>query len=467
MATGEKSSGPSKALGSLAAILGLIGVVLLGLGLFGVLNTATPNMTGINAGQSVSIKSSGMSLWAEQDVREDTTCTVGEKTMERPTSAYSVDVGDREFFEVARTPSDIDAGSYPVMCQGTDAALYVGPNATRTSAPGIMGNLGLIIGGILLAVAVLLGLGALMTRKKGAKTAAETYQYSSYGTPPGAGQATGHPQQYPDANQPSYGQAPYASGQAQPQSDSGYAQQGQPYGQDQTQQYPPAPAGYRQFGQGPYAQQDQPQAYGQQGYTQQGYGQQDQTQGQPQPYGHPGYGQPQQDPTQAYGQQSYGQQGYGQQPQQDQTQAYSQQGYGQQDQTQGYGQQDQAQAYGQHGSYGQGERQVQDAGQDGGQGEGPGQDVRPASGATAWTPDQTAATNGPEGGESQTAETEAGETKVAKPYTDMPPPPGYGTSTPSNEFGQEQAADGQTNPDDDNEDTRDQGFPPPRSDDNA
>ncbi len=374
MAQGEKSTGgPSKALGGLAALLTVAGLVLLGLGLFGVLNTATPNMQGINSGQSVSIPDSGMSLWAESDVREDTVCFTGDRTMERPTSAYSVDVGDREFFEVARTPSDLDAGSYVVTCEGTDAALYVGPNATRTTAPGIIGNLGLILGGITLAVAALLGLGALMTRRK--KPAPAPYQYSSHGTPPAPGQGFqqqgGYTGPYAEANQSSAGQ---------------YS-----YGQDQTQAYPPAPPGYAQpgqgYGQGGY---DQQQGYGQGGYDQQqGYPQQQgQGYGQPQgqPYGYDqaqgqGYGQPQgQGHGQAYGydQQAQGQghdqqgQGYGApqgqsygQPPQGQPygygqpeQGYGQQGYGQAEQgyaQQPYGQPDQSQdqGAGQQSPYGQ------------------------------------------------------------------------------------------------------------------
>ncbi|WP_256840707.1 hypothetical protein [Ornithinimicrobium cryptoxanthini] len=382
MGNGQKSSGASRALGSFAVLFTLAGLVLLGLGLFGVLNTATPNMTGINAGQSVRVPDSGMSLWAEDDVRDDTVCTVGEATMERPTAAYSVDVQDRPFYEVARTPSTLNAGTYPVSCEGTDAAVYVGPNATRTTAPGIIGNLGLILGGISLALAAILGLGALMTRRKrGAAPADQPYQYSSYGS----GAAP-----YADPHQSPYGQSPYAPAQGQGS-----------YGPDQTQQFPTVPPGYGPPGQGPYGAPDSTQGYGQQGYGQQGYGQQpqygeappqgyaQQSGGQP-PYGYP-QGQSAQDPTQGYGQQGYGQQQYGQ----DQTQGYSQYGQGDasQDPTQGYGQQQYGQqpqqdqtAYGQEPqkdetAYGQ-----QSYGQ-----EAPGSygaSQQPSSGATAWSPGQ-------------------------------------------------------------------------------
>ncbi|USQ77440.1 hypothetical protein [Ornithinimicrobium cryptoxanthini] len=337
MGNGQRSSGASRALGSFAVLFTLAGLVLLGLGLFGVLNTATPNMTGINAGQSVRVPDSGMSLWAEEDVRDDTVCTVGEATMERPTAAYSVDVQDRPFYEVARTPSTLNAGTYPVSCEGTDAAVYVGPNATRTTAPGIIGNLGLILGGISLALAAILGLGALMTRRKRrAAPADQPYQYSSYGS----GAAP-----YADPHQSPYGQSPYAPAQGQGS-----------YGPDQTQQFPTVPPGYGPPGQGPYGAPDPTQGYGQQGYGQQGYGQQGYGQDQTQGYSQYGQGDASQDPTQGYGQQQYGQQ-----PQQDQT-AY---GQPQQDQT-AYGQQ----SYGQEapGSYGASQQ--------------------PSSGATAWSPGQ-------------------------------------------------------------------------------
>lgn len=442
MGNGEKSSGgPSKALGTIAALLGLAGLVLLGLGLFGVLNTATPNMKGINSGQSVSIPDSGMSLWAEEDVRGDTVCQVGDATMERPTAAYTVAVGDREFYEVARTPSDLAKGSYPVTCEGTSESLYVGPNAARTTAPGLIGNLGLIIGGILTALAAVLGLAALMTRRKGAKNdAAPAYQYSSYNT--------GDQQNYPAAGQQGY---PADGQQAQPGQYAGG--QAGPY----------APQGYNQSG---YGQPDQTQSYGQQGYDQgQGYGQQQGYQGQ-QPYGADqqqagqGYGQygqgpyAQQDPTQAYGQPQqgqygqYGQAGYGQPSQQ----GYGQQGYGQQDPTQaygqpsqqGYGQQDPTQAYGQ-----------QDYGQDQPQGQQPA-----GTGATAWSPEQ--ATPAAEG---------APEENVApaqSPYSDVPPPPGYGAAPEGQEQDQapqhhgQQDSDGQDADAQQDDQTQQSPPPPPR-----
>ena len=432
MANGDKKSGgPSKALGALGALLGVAGLVLLGLGLFGVLNTATPNMTGINGGESVRIPDSGMSLWSEDDVRADAVCQVGDVTMERPTSSYSVDVGEREFFEVARTPASLDAGSYTVSCQGTDAAVYVGPNATRTTAPGIIGRLGIYIGAGLLALAILLGLAALLTRRKAPKTADTGYQYSSHTDVPIGGAHQPREQTYgsgtyADSNQASYdqsayGQSPYAPGPQQYPT-GGYSQEQGAYGQEQTQAYPPAGGyqdapqqggGYPQ--QGGYDQQSYQQGgYGQQPYQQGGYDQQSYQQGggyqRQGGYGQQGDGPGWQQPSSAP--RGYGQgQGYGAphgqdspdgqpgaQPtpyQQDQTQAYGQGGYGQQgsypqDQG-GYGQsgyaqqpsdgQDQTQAYGQ-GGYGQqpSDQQEQTQSSQGSQ----------SPGATAWTPGQTA-----------------------------------------------------------------------------
>lgn len=415
MVNGEKSSGASRALGSFAVLFTLAGLVLLGLGLFGVLNTATPNMTGINSGQSVRVPDSGMSLWAEDDVRDDAVCTVGETTMERPTAAYSVDVQDRAFYEVARTPSTLKAGTYPVACQGTDAAVYVGPNANRTSAPGIIGNLGLILGGISLAVAALLGLGALMTRKKGPKSSAEQpYQYSSYGAPTSA--------PYADPNQASYGPSSY--------------------GPDQTQQFGTVPPGYSQHGQGPYATPDQGQGYGPQGYEQQqGYGQPTQGYDQQQGYGQQPYGEA---PQQGYGQQGYGQAPYGYAPGQhgqDQTQSYGQpQGYGDQshygqDPTQAYGQPQgygQPPAYGQPQSYGDPSHYGQDPTQSYGQQAPEAPDAsqpRPSGGATAWSPGQPVpgATPAADDGPSQDEHPQADQAHGDQPQDDQtqqfPPPP--------------------------------------------
>ncbi len=402
MSTGEQQSGgPSKTLGALAALSAIAGLVLLGLGLFGVLNTATPNMTGINSGQSVQIYDSGMSLWAEEDIRAEVVCQVDDAVMERPTSSYSVDVQDRQFFEVARTPADLDPGSYVVSCEGTDAAIYVGPNAARTTAPGLIGQLGLVIGGILLGVAVLLGLGALITRRQKSDSAESAYPYSSHGNPPppvGSPQSaysTDQTERYPPAGGFGHGaagtQTSYGPGQQ-----GGYSQQPYAYQQDQTS--PPA-AGQQPYGYGygqpsPGYDQGQQDSYGQQPYGygqahQGGYGQHP---AQQQPYG---YGPDQQ--SSGYGQQSSYGQPYGSDPSQHAT-GYGQQpsGYGQQGgDTQSYGQQGgdaRSQQY-PYGTQPQGQYPPPSYGQQPAAAGGPStpQDWGPPTGPPVWRPEDSAA----------------------------------------------------------------------------
>nr|MDQ3359267.1 hypothetical protein [Actinomycetota bacterium] len=239
-----RTSGTSKALTAAAAVLGLIGLVLLVLGLVGQMSIATPNMRGFNSGQTINVTESGMSVWARSDsVREEAACVAtgdGDPvTLARPVSEFSVDVSGSDFFEVARTPEDFPAGTYVMDCQGTEQGVYAGPRATRTVADGIMGSTGLVIGGILLGLAIVLGIIGMLTRGKIGQQAEQTpFQYSSHTrTDVGGG--------YPAAG---YGAGSGQGGAPQ----QGYDQQG--YGQQQ--------GGYPQQG------------YDQQGYGQQGYGQQ-------------------------------------------------------------------------------------------------------------------------------------------------------------------------------------------------
>lgn len=281
--------GRSRLLPILAAVFAGVGLILLILGLVGTLTTATPNMRGFNPGQSVNIGESGMSVWARSDdVRTSAACTASgsrDVVLERPVAAYSVDVAGSDFFEVARTPEDFAAGTYAITCEGTEERLYAGPRATRTVASGVMGQTGLLVGGVLLLAGVALGIGALLSRDRS--------QPAPAGYAPGAGPAP-------------YWQPPQGGYGAQQ-----YGQPGGPYA---------PPPGY-------------PQGYGEQGYPQQGYPQQGYAQGYGQPgYGHQGYDQAGY-AQQEYGQQGYGQQGYGQG-------AYGPQGYGQPGYGQpGYGQQ--------------------------------------------------------------------------------------------------------------------------------
>ena len=304
-----RTSSMSKALTAAAAVLGLVGLVLLVLGLVGQMSVATPNMRGFNSGQTINVTESGMSVWARSDpVREEAACVASGDgdpvTLARPVSEFAVDVSGSDFFEVARTPEDFPAGAYVMDCQGTEQGVYAGPRATSTVADGIMGSTGLVIGGILLGLAIVLGIIAMLTRGKIGQQAEQTpFQYSSHTRTDGGG---------------AYPAAGYGAGSGQggaPQQ--GYDQQG--YGQQ----------GYGQ----------QQGGYPQQGYDQQGYGQQGS--GQQQNYDQrQGY-----DQQQGYGQQGYDQQGSGQQQGYDQ-QGYQQQPYGTPEQTeQSTGDHDQTQAF--------------------------------------------------------------------------------------------------------------------------
>lgn len=245
--------GITTALGILAGTLGLLGLLLLTLGVIGLANVTTPNMQGFNPGQSIDIRDSGMSVYARSDaVREQTVCTAdgpgGQVVFERPVTAYSVDVAGSDFFEIARSPQDMAAGTYQVTCQGTEDAVYAGPYAPDTSASGLFGPLGLVLGITMLGLALLLALTAFLLRGRRERPAPPT----AYG--PGQ-------EQYPyAAPSPPPGQDPY-----RPQGQDPY-QQGQRYVQGQpypTPQGPPPPAG-RPYGYGPpAAEPTQPVPYGQ------------------------------------------------------------------------------------------------------------------------------------------------------------------------------------------------------------
>ena len=187
----------------------------------------------------------------------------------------------------------------------------------------------LLVGGGVLAVAVLIGLVVVLVRRRGRKAAAAASVTGGWGgTMPGqpwAGQGTG----YPDAG------------------GGGYAQQGYP---GQQTGYPPQPVGYstqpQSYPQQPEYQQDYQQPAYQQGYgPQPGYPQPDY------PQQHPGQqGYPQQQPQYDHSQQAYGQQGY---PPSDEVQTqFAPAQYPQGDQAQqGYPQGDQAQQGYPQGSY--------------------------------------------------------------------------------------------------------------------
>lgn len=158
-------------LGVVAGVLAVLGVLLLTLGVVGVTSTATPHMRGFTAGQSVEVRAAGLSVWARSDTaRTDAVCTAtreGSATvLPRPVSEFAVDVGGTPFYEVARSPESLPPGTYAVACEGTDATVYAGPRATETVARGLLGELGLVLGGVALLLGLALGVVWLTLRSR-------------------------------------------------------------------------------------------------------------------------------------------------------------------------------------------------------------------------------------------------------------------------------------------------------------
>ena len=224
----------TRVLGTLALLSGVLAVLLIVLGVVGLARVATPNMQGFNAGAALTVTDSGASVYARSDTeRTATVCAATREStstrFERPTSAFSVDVSQSEFFEVARTPNSLEAGTYSLSCEGTTAALYVGPSAPSTSASGLLGPASLIAGVILGLVAIGLGIATVSLRKTGgAKKAAGTTP--GYGADPSEFSSPYAPPPPPASKgQPPYSQAPC-----------GHQSQQGPYGQQP--QDPPPPA---------------------------------------------------------------------------------------------------------------------------------------------------------------------------------------------------------------------------------
>lgn len=246
----------ARPLAILAGILGFAGLVLLVLGVIGTAGAATPNMQGFNAGQSVQVDDSGMSVYARSDdAREQTVCVgrdSGEDVVfERPADEYAVDVSGSDFFEIARSPEGAAAATYEMTCEGTDEAVYAGPWAPDTASGGVLGTTGLVTGTLLLVLGVVLGVVAALLARRG-RTSDATGQgsassgYSSPYAQQGGSTAHGQQQGYGQPQQQGYQQPqqPY-SGQQQ-----GYQQpQQQPYGGQQAYQPPYG----QQQGDSPYA----------------------------------------------------------------------------------------------------------------------------------------------------------------------------------------------------------------------
>lgn len=252
----KKSGTATKIIGALALLSGVLAVLLIVLGVVGLARVATPNMQGFNAGAIVTITDSGASIYARSDAdRTSTVCAATKDststTLERPTDTFSVDVSQSEFFEVARTPDSLSAGSYSMTCEGTMAALYVGPSAPSTSASGFLGAGSLVTGVVFAVIALGLGILATILRTSNGtkKTAVASSGYggaqpgysSPYASPP---PPASMPQQ--DYSYDAYGQQGQsdAYGQPQGQSDAYGQPQGQQGGYGQlsgTQSYAPPP----------------------------------------------------------------------------------------------------------------------------------------------------------------------------------------------------------------------------------
>lgn len=204
-------------MGAIAALLALGAITLIALGAIGLASVATPNMQGFNPGASVTVTDRGMSVYARSDDdRSQTVCTADDgsaTTLARPTSEFAVDVSGSDFYEVARTPEGLNAGSYALTCEGTSQALYVGPAAPNTSASGLMGPASLV-GGIMLGLfaLALMIIAIVVGRSKGGPKADQAaYPYQSYpaaGYPPPPGGA-------PQGQNPYGAPAPQSYGQSQ------------------------------------------------------------------------------------------------------------------------------------------------------------------------------------------------------------------------------------------------------------
>ncbi len=244
----RKSGTATKVVGALALLSGVLAILLIVLGVVGLARVATPNMQGFNAGATVTISDSGASIYARSNAdRTSTVCAATKDststTLERPTDTFSVDVSQSEFFEIARTPDSLSAGSYSMACEGTTAALYVGPSAPSTSAPGFLGA-GSLVTGVIFAV-IALGLGILATILRTSNDTKKTAQGSSgYG----GGQ--------PEYSSPYASPPPPASMPQQGYSHDAYGQQGQGDAYGQSRESPETQA--TPYGQGRFDQSTAP-----------------------------------------------------------------------------------------------------------------------------------------------------------------------------------------------------------------
>ncbi|UJH71358.1 hypothetical protein [Ornithinimicrobium sp. INDO-MA30-4] len=250
--------------GILSTVIGIAGVTLLVLGVVGLNQVPVANLNGFNDGQTINVTDSGMSVYALDDVRDSTVCQAvvdGNTTVfDRPVESFSIEVSGSDYYEIARTPDGMAAGSYEVACE-SGTSTYAGPRATLMSSGGVMGLTGVVVGvvlvliaGVLLLLAVALAFNNRRKAKKqqGGQPAsgypesgyAQSGYTSPYASPPPP------PMSAPEAND----NYPYS--QEQTARDQGAEGDYAPYGQQTPQES--SPYGNAQAAPGPYGSQSAP-----------------------------------------------------------------------------------------------------------------------------------------------------------------------------------------------------------------
>lgn len=222
----------------LPGVIAVIGLVLLGIGLFRVHDIAEAfHVQRLSAGQQVAATSDGFSVYTDRAIASDATCTAtsGGRTvrLSPATGSSSISQGSTRYGEIARTPSNFAAGRYSVSCTSGGSTLsqvYIGARGSRI-VTGVLAVLAIVAGIIALFIALVIALIIFFVRRarRRRNLAADDFAaYRNTGAPQGYGQ---QPYQQPPYQQ-QYGQQPYQ----QPQ-------QGQP------QPYQPPPQGQPQYGQ--------------------------------------------------------------------------------------------------------------------------------------------------------------------------------------------------------------------------
>lgn len=157
---------PTRTLMLVAALLAVLGGVLLGLGLAGPPPIPVDAVRPVAAGTPVEVGDDGFSLWStDADAWQTAVCTADGTPLLRPVSAWSITVAGTTYHEVARSPRALLAGSYPVECTPAQT-LYAGPHADRTAPSPLRGPVGVLAGSVLLALALLTGVVALVAHRR-------------------------------------------------------------------------------------------------------------------------------------------------------------------------------------------------------------------------------------------------------------------------------------------------------------